>query len=171
VKKQHECFGISPLRGRFGYRGRFRSGKSPLIAPIGRRNSGEMGWSRGKRKRTPVLGVVVFRELVLGCCREGNGGEKTATHTLPEGHLFLDLIGPDLVQKMANSGTCFQNTRIMRLFQENTADYRFKMYANRRDWKADLGFDRPLLPIREQNTAMGVGFFGSRTKTMPRVCE
>jgi hypothetical protein len=60
------------------------------------------------------------------------GGEKIATHTLLEGQFFLDLIWPDLVQKMANSGTCFENTRIMRLFQENTADYRFKMYANRR---------------------------------------
>ena len=102
-----------------------------------------MGWSRGKGKRTPLLGVVVFRDLVFGCCREGNGGEKIATHTLPEGHHFLDLIGPDPVQKMANSGTCFGNTRIMRLFQENTADYRFKMYAYRRDWKVDLRQDRP----------------------------
>jgi len=89
------------------------------------------------------MGVVVFRDQVLGCCREGNGGEKIAPHTLPEGHHFLDLIGPDQVQKMANSGTCFENTRIMRLFQENTADYRFKMYVNRRDCKADLGWDRP----------------------------
>jgi hypothetical protein len=143
VKKQHYCFGISPLRGRFGYRGRFRSGKSPLIAPIGRRNYGEMGWGRRKWKRTPLLGVLVFRDLILGCCREGNGGEKISTHTFPEGHHFLDLIGPDPVQKMANSGTCFQNTRIMRLFPENTADYRFKMYVNRRDCKADLRQDRP----------------------------
>ena len=44
----------------------------------------------------------------------------------------------------------------MRLFQENTADYCFKMYANRRDWKADLKWDRQYLPIWEQNTAMGV---------------
>jgi hypothetical protein len=101
------------------------------------------------------MGVVVFRDQVLGCCREGNGGEKIAPHTLPEGHHFLDLNGPDQVQKMANSGTCFENTRIMRLFPENTADYRFKMYVNRRDWKADLRWDRPLLPIREQNTAIG----------------
>jgi len=55
----------------------------------------------------------------------------------------LDLIRPDLVQKMANSGTRFENTRIMRLFQENTPDYRFKMYANRRDCKAELRRDRP----------------------------
>jgi hypothetical protein len=43
-----------------------------------------MGWSRGKWNRTPLLGVRVFRDLVLGYCREGNGGEKIATHTLPE---------------------------------------------------------------------------------------
>jgi len=119
-----------------------------------------MGWSRENWNRTPLLGVGVFRDLVLGCCREGNGGEKIATHTLPEGHLFLDLIGPDQVQKMANSGTCFQNTCIMRLFQENTANYRFKMYAHRRVWKADRRWDRPYLPIREQNTVLGVGFLG-----------
>jgi len=86
------------------------------------------------------------------------GGEKTATHTLPEGHHFSDLTGPDQVQKMANSGTCFKNTRIMRLFQENTAYFRFKMYANRRFWKADRRWDRPYLPIREQNTAIEGGF-------------
>jgi hypothetical protein len=102
-----------------------------------------MGWSRGKTGKRGVLGVGVFRKLVLGCCREGNGGEKISPHTLPEGHHFLDLIRPDLVQKMANSGTCFGNTRIMRLFPENTADYHFKMYANRRFWKADLMWDRP----------------------------
>jgi hypothetical protein len=118
-----------------------------------------MGWSRGKRKRTPVLGVVVFRDQVLGCCREGNGGERISIHTLPEGHLFLDLVGPDQVQKIANSGTCFENTRIMRLFPENTADYRFKMYANRRDWRADRGWDRPELLIREHYTAIGGGGF------------
>jgi hypothetical protein len=44
----------------------------------------------------------------------------------------------------------------MRLFQENTADYCFKMYANRRDWGADLRWNRQYLPIWEQNTAMGV---------------
>ena len=102
-----------------------------------------MGWSRGKGNRTPLLGVVVFRDQVLGCCSEWNWGEKIATYTLPEGHHFLDLFGPDQVQKMANSGICFENTRIMGLFPENTADYRFKMYANRRDWKADLTWDRP----------------------------
>ena len=100
-------------------------------------------WGREKWNRTPLLGVGVFRDPVLGCCRESHWGEKIATHTLPEGHLFLDLIGPDPVQKMANSGTCFENTRIMRLFPENTADYRFKMYVNRRDCKADLRWDRP----------------------------
>ena len=68
-----------------------------------------------------------FWDLVLGFCREGNGGEKISPHTLPEGHLFLDLIWPDLVQKIVNSGTRFENTRIMRLFLSNTADYRFKM--------------------------------------------
>jgi hypothetical protein len=51
----------------------------------------------------------------------------------------------------------------MRLFPENTADYRFKMYANRRDCKADLRWDRPELPIREQNTAMGVVVWNSGT--------
>ena len=102
------------------------------------------GLEQGEMKQnTAIGGVGVFRDLVLGCCREGNGGEKISPHTLPEGHHFLDLIRPDLVQKMANSGTCFQNTRIMRLFQENTADYRFKMYANRRDWKADRRWHRP----------------------------
>ena len=113
----------------------------------------------GNGKEHRFWGVGVFRELVLGCCRESHGGEKISPHTLPEGHNFLDLIGPDQVQKMVNSGTCFQNTRIMRLFQENTADYRFKMYANRRFWKADRWWDRPELLVREQNTAMGVGFW------------
>jgi hypothetical protein len=94
-------------------------------------------------KRRAVLGVGVFRDLVLGCCRESHGGEKTTPLTLPEGHHFLDLIGPDQEQKMANSGKCFENTRIMQLFSENTTDYRFKMYANRRFWKADRGWNRP----------------------------
>jgi len=94
-------------------------------------------------QNTAIGGVGVFWDPVLGCCREGKWGEKISPHTLPEGHHFLDLIGPDQVQKMANSGTCFENTRIMRLFQENTPDYRFKMYANRRDCKADRGWDRP----------------------------
>ena len=94
-------------------------------------------------EKNTAMGVGVFRDLVLGCCREGNGGERISIHTLPEGHHFLDLIGPGQVQKMANSGTCFGNTPIMRLFPENTADYRFKMYANRRFWKADLMGDRP----------------------------
>jgi hypothetical protein len=62
-------------------------------------NDGEMGWSRGKTGKRPVLGVGVFRDLVLGCCREGNGGEKISPHTLPEGHFFLDIIGPDQIAK------------------------------------------------------------------------
>jgi hypothetical protein len=109
----------------------------------------------GKGKEGAVFGVGVLGDLVLGCSRVSHGGEKTAPHTLPEGHLFLDLIGPDPVQKMVNSGTCFENTRIMRLFPEKTADYRFKMYANRRVWKADLLGDRPGLLVRGQNTAIG----------------
>ena len=107
-----------------------------------------------------VLGGGGFWDLVLGCCRESHRGEKIAPHTLPEGYHFLDLTGPDQVQKMANSGTCFENTSIMRLFPENMADYRFKMYANRRFWRADHRWDRPYLPIREQNTAIGGDFFG-----------
>jgi hypothetical protein len=101
---------------------------------------------------------VVFRDLVLGCCRGSHGGGKTTPHTLPEGHLVLDLIGSDPVQKMVNSGTCFENTRIMQVFPVNTADYCFKMFANGRFWKADRGWDRPILLVREQNTTMGVGF-------------
>ena len=66
MKKQHECFGISPLRGRFGYRGRFRSGKSPLIAPIGRRNSGEMGWSRGDMEQNTAIGGGGFQGSGFG---------------------------------------------------------------------------------------------------------
>ena len=35
-----------------------------------------------------------------------------------------------------------------------------KITANSTYWEADLRQDRPYLPIREQNNAMGVGFFG-----------
>jgi hypothetical protein len=47
------------------------------------------------KEQNTAMGVGVFRDPVLGCCREFHGGEKIVTHTLPEGHLFLDLFGPD----------------------------------------------------------------------------
>ncbi|MDD1698907.1 MAG: hypothetical protein LUQ36_11130 [Methanoregula sp.] len=136
-----------------------RGGPPALLFPFGWQIVVQMGRSREKKGKRPVLRAGFFRDQVLGCCGEGNGGEGIATYTLPEGLHFLDLIRPDLVQKMANSDTYFKNIRIIRLFQENTADYRFKMYANRRFWRADLRGDRPLLPTREQNTAMGVFFW------------
>jgi hypothetical protein len=40
------------------------------------------------------------------------------------------------LHKMANSGTYSGNTRILQVFPQNTADYRFKMYANVRYWEA-----------------------------------
>jgi hypothetical protein len=64
----------------------FRGGKPALIFPIGGQIAVQMCWSRGKGKRTPLVGVVVFRDLVLGCCRGVIGGEKRTSHTLPEGH-------------------------------------------------------------------------------------
>jgi len=73
-----------------------------------------MGWSRGIWKRTPLLGGWGFSGIRFwDAAGSLMGGEKIAPHTLPEGYHFLDLTGPDQVQKMANSGTCFENTRIM----------------------------------------------------------
>jgi hypothetical protein len=47
-------------------------------------------------------------------------------------------ISPDLIRlpEVMNSGTCSENTPILQVFPKNTADYRFKMYANRRFWEA-----------------------------------
>jgi hypothetical protein len=132
----------------------FAGRKTGLIIPIWLADRRSDGLEQEKQKKA-FFGDAGFGGSCFGCSRESHGGEKTATHTLPEGHLFLDLIGPDPVQKMGNSGTCFENTRIMWLFQVNTADYRFKMYANRRVWKADHMRDRPILLVREQNTAIG----------------
>jgi hypothetical protein len=61
----------------------------------------------------------------------------------------------DRLQKMANSGTGFGNTRKMQFFYKNAADNRFEMCASRRYWKADLRLDQPLLPIRGKNPCFG----------------
>jgi hypothetical protein len=81
--------------------------KTGLNIPYRMANRRSDGLEQGEREKNISSGGVVFRDLVLGCCRDSQGGEKIATQTFPEGHHFLDLIGPGLVQKMANSGTCF----------------------------------------------------------------
>jgi len=48
-----------------------------------------MGWSRGKTGKRAVLGVVVFWDLVLGCCRESNKGEKVSAPLSPKDTTFL----------------------------------------------------------------------------------
>jgi len=55
------------------------------------------------------------------------------------------LISLDFIRlpKVMNSGTRSGNTCILKAFPENTADYRFKMYANRRYCEADLRLDHP----------------------------
>ncbi len=40
----------------------FHSGKSPLTAPVGRRNDGEMGWERGMRETQ----VLVYTGTIAG---------------------------------------------------------------------------------------------------------
>jgi hypothetical protein len=52
--------------------------------------------------------------------------------------------------EVMNSGTCSGNTRILQVFPQNTADYRFKMYANGRFWEANLMGDRPELLVKEK---------------------
>jgi hypothetical protein len=71
-------------------------------------------------------------------------------------------ITPDLIRlpKMANSGTCSGNTRILQVFPQNTADYRFKMNANGRFWEANLMGDRPELLVKEKKAWFGAWFFG-----------
>ena len=59
------------------------------------------------------------------------------------------------LHKMANSGTCSGNTRILQLFPKNTADYRFKMNANGRFWEANLMGDRPELLVKEKKGCFG----------------
>ena len=73
-------------------------------------------------------------------------------------------ITPDLIRlpKMANSGTCSENTRILQVFPQNTADYHFKMYANRRFWEANLMGDRPELLVKEKKGCFGGGFEDAR---------
>jgi hypothetical protein len=59
--------------------------------------------------------------------------------------------------EVMNSGTCSENTRILQVFPQNTADYRFKMYANGRLWLADLMGDRPELLVKEKKACFGGG--------------
>ena len=48
-----------------------RGGKPALLVPFGWQIAVQMGWSRQKWKRTPLLGVGVFRDPVLGSCKGG----------------------------------------------------------------------------------------------------
>jgi hypothetical protein len=43
--------------------------KTGLNIPYRMANRRSDGLEQGERKRTSLLGVVVFRDLVLGCCR------------------------------------------------------------------------------------------------------
>jgi hypothetical protein len=67
------------------------------------------GLKQGETGKRPVFGGGGFRDPVLGCCREGNGGEKLSAlyglRLAKEG--FLDFGISNLVAKRANLVACF----------------------------------------------------------------